>query len=265
MEALHLKPFAYKRSNDGHPSLQPHAYMARELINCTVGSFRDISDNDLTSQQRLAKRRFIRLFEHQLRRDTADLHKTNLYATLEELMRHLDEFFFFGSVRPLVRKFQLTHFPPGCPMLGNCVEVDHEDGPPRFDISLNNQIQGQLAGLSELVNTLLHEMTHVFLNTFVCRCSRCLRNDFNAVGVTTSGHGPTFRGLNYAAMVCLGGWNEDLDRVAKARSNNTYIDQVSLDLETRSREITMQNCAFDPTRVLSFVQHPSHNHLIWTH
>ncbi|KAI0538921.1 hypothetical protein GGR58DRAFT_500706 [Xylaria digitata] len=258
----HLKPYAYKNRHNVRPSLEVRAYKARDLLNCTVASFYDIRNEDLTSHQRHAKREFIELFETQAKRPIAELHDTDLYSTMKTLKAYLDEFFFFGSLTPLSQEFTLIHFPPGTRVLGFCNLMETKDGSFRFKIALDKRRNEQPAALSELVATLVHELTHAFLKVFVCQCPRCLRNDFNGVGVQTTGHGPIFRGMHYAAMVSLAGWSEDLDRVFKIKGDGIYIEGSSLASEKISMEDAKRSGASHKMNMLPYIKNPSSRLLI---
>ncbi|KAF2972402.1 hypothetical protein GQX73_g1180 [Xylaria multiplex] len=258
----HLKPFAYKKRHNARPSLQVRAYRARDLLNCTVASFYDISNEDLTSHQRRAKKEFIELFERQAKRPIAELHDTDLYSTLKTLKACLDEFFFFGSLTPFSQEFTLTHFPPGTRLHGLFNLTETEDKSFRFKITLDKRRDGKPAALPELVATLVHELTHAFLRVFACQCPRCLRNDFNGVGIKTTRHGPIFRGMHYAAMVSLASWSEELDRVFRIRSGGTYIQRSSLASEKISIEDVKKSGDSQKMHMLPYIRKPSSRLLI---
>ncbi|KAI0509048.1 hypothetical protein F5B22DRAFT_649323 [Xylaria bambusicola] len=262
LKVLHSRPFAYKKSTDVRPVLCYYAYRARDLMNCTVASFYEISDGQLTPQQLRAKREFIAVFERHAKRQTKNLHATDLYNVMNKLMELLDTFFFFGSVTHLVHWLVLTVFPPWDLKLGLCEELATKII-PKFDISIHRKRGSRLATLAELVDTLLHEMTHTFLMAFTCCCPKCLRNDHNALSQGTTGHGPTFCGLSYAAMRCLGQWNPALDEVFMDRSGGTYIDGPSLANQLRIAEETRQKDRSEGKNMLPYIKNPSPRLLIW--
>ncbi|KAI8955710.1 hypothetical protein F4801DRAFT_600916 [Xylaria longipes] len=267
-DVKHPKPFAYRIGDNARPSLQPRAYRARELLNCTVASFYEISNSKLTPHQRQAKKDFIELFESQAKIPLQDLSNTclDLYATLMILMRYLDKFFFFGSLThgspPPIQKLVLTGFPPGTDHLASC-QVVNQKGFPEFVISLNKDAE-EHQDLPQLVATLIHEMTHAFLMAFVCGCPRCRRNEINTVGMEKSGHGPTFRGLHYAVMVCMADWSAELDGIFRGCSNGTYIDTPSLNLEIECIEGAKESGILKEMGMLPYIKNPSHRLLIWT-
>ncbi|KAK5630470.1 hypothetical protein RRF57_006185 [Xylaria bambusicola] len=76
----HSRPFAYKKRTNVRPNLQIYAYKPRDLLNCTVASFYEITDDQLTTQQLHAKHRFIDLFERHARRQTKILMQ-QIYTT----------------------------------------------------------------------------------------------------------------------------------------------------------------------------------------
>ncbi|KAH8162210.1 hypothetical protein CIB48_g6024 [Xylaria polymorpha] len=264
----HPKPFAYRPDDDVRPSLQPRAYRARELLNCTVASFYELTGDKLTAHQIQAKRNFIELFGRQAKIPFKDLDESDsgLYDTLTTLMGYLDEFFFFGSLThgepPVIRRLELTKFPPEMDVLGRCKPIEDENGRPEFVISLEKSYHGHQTNLPEFVATLVHEMTHAFLGAFTCDCPKCHRNDINAVGAEFSGHGPTFRGLDYAAMVSMATWSADLDDVFKVRSKSTYITTSSLSREKVNIEDAKQTGRLTQIRMLPYVKNPSNRLLI---
>ncbi|KAI0451950.1 hypothetical protein F5B21DRAFT_506722 [Xylaria acuta] len=265
----HARPFAYKTGDNIRPPFQPCAYGARELLNCTVASFYEISNSKLTSHQRQAKRNFIELFERQAKVSLEDLDDSDLdlYNTLTALMGYLDEFFFFGSLTngspPLIQNLVLTSFPPGMDYLGYCQKVEDKNWLPQFIISIDRYHQ-EHRGLPNFVSALVHEMTHTFLWAFVCRCPGCRRNEINTLGMEESHHGPTFRGLNYAVMVCMANWSAELDSYFRARSNGTYVDTASLNLEKAYIEGAKRSGDLKEMGMLPYIKNPSHRLLIRT-
>ncbi|KAI0474863.1 hypothetical protein F4859DRAFT_514709 [Xylaria cf. heliscus] len=271
-DTKHPKPFAYRNRDNVRPSLQPQAYRARELLNCTVASFYEISDRELTLQQGQAKKNFIKLFTRQAKMPLKDLDDSNmsLYDTLKTMMGYLDEFFFFGSLitgpQSMIRRLVLTNSPPGMGhMLGRCEEQhDKKAAFPRFAIYLEKHPKGEHKNLPQFVATLAHEMSHAFLAAFTCQCSRCLRNDINAVGAEFSGHGPTFRGLNYAVLVCMAGWSAELDEIFRGRSEGTYIETWPLFEEKEMVEAAIESGSLKEMGMLPYIRNPSHRLLIRT-
>ncbi|KAJ2983123.1 hypothetical protein NUW58_g6302 [Xylaria curta] len=269
--AKHARPFAYKNGESVRPFLQPYAYKARDLMNCTVASFYELSDDQLAPHQRRAKEGFIKLFNRRLKVPTAELHETRLYSTLKKLMRHIDEFFFFGSLthdlQSPIRRLALTHFPPEADLLGRCCLINTDDGLPGFEISLEKyeDYKGhKLVDLPNLVHTLIHELTHAFLEGFCCHCSQCKRNDINAVGMEFTGHGPIFRGMHYAVMVCMADWSAELDKVSRGCSNDTYIETFSLSAEKSEIEDMEKNGTLKKMGMRPYIRNPSRRLLIWT-
>ncbi|KAI8624212.1 hypothetical protein F5Y19DRAFT_491171 [Xylariaceae sp. FL1651] len=239
--------------------LQPRAYIARNLMNRTVGSFYDLEDTELTDHQRRAKEEFIRLFEAQAKCPTEDLH-----ITLRSLMGNLDDFFFFGSLTrgslPLIKEFKLTHFSKSESRLGHCRSLCDDKGLPQFEVVLGKEREQRLATLAELVLVLVHELTHAFLFAFICYCPRCQKNRINAAGIENSGHGPVFRGVNYSAMVCLSKWNAELERVFRTYTHDSFIDGPSLILEQMCIEEARLNG--DLVGSYGYIQNPSPKQLI---
>ncbi|KAI1288728.1 hypothetical protein F5Y03DRAFT_404520 [Xylaria venustula] len=272
MAKRHQRPFAYKQRTDGPVFLRPHSYKAQELLNATVASFYKVSDVDLTHHQGNAKRKFIDLFEAYARRPNTEFRDLEIHALLQVLMGYLDDFFFFGSVTAIVEKLDLRYFASfENHKFGYCRHVRTEAS-SRFEIHLNRRPSGigrrnRLATVSELVSTLAHEMIHAFLGAFVCDCPDCMRNDFNAVGFSTSGHGPTFRGLGYAVMVSLASWSDELCHVLRGRTDGKFIDKYSLKAEKESiRLLELFSVASGPdgTPFLPYVKRPDRNLPIFT-
>ncbi|KAI0855194.1 hypothetical protein F4860DRAFT_507667 [Xylaria cubensis] len=266
-DVKHQKPFAYRMGDNVRPSLQPGAYRARELLNCTVASFYEIKNSKLTPHQRQAKRDFIELFERQTKTPLKDLDDSilGLYGTLTVLARHLDEFFFFGSLTksssPLIHELVLTNLPPHADCLGGCQKIDDKDGLPQFVISLYRDHE-EHQDLPSLVSTLAHEMTHAFLTAFVCSCPECQRNEINTVGVKSSHHGPMFRGLEYAAMVSMADWSAELDDYFKRCVGDTYIHSASLDCEMQGIEDAKASGDLKKMGMRPYIKKPSPRLLI---
>ncbi|TGJ84351.1 hypothetical protein E0Z10_g4400 [Xylaria hypoxylon] len=145
---------------------------------------------------------------------------------------------------------------------GSCDTVITKDGSLGLVIILEKQRNEKPASLVELVATLLHELTHAFLRMFVCLCPRCLRNDFNGVGVQITGHGPIFRGMHYAAMVTLASWSEDFGRFFKTHSNGTYIQEPSLASEKMGIEDAKRSDALQQMYMVPYIKNPSSRLLI---
>ncbi|KAI0548894.1 hypothetical protein F4679DRAFT_585088 [Xylaria curta] len=266
-DVKHHKPYAYRIGDNVRPSLQPGAYRARELLNCTVASFYEIGNSKLTPHQRKAKTDFIKLFERQIKTPLKDLKDSDfdLYGTLVVLMGHLDEFFFFGSLTngssPLIQKLVLTNLPPDVDYLGICQNVDDKEGLTQFVISLFRDHEEHQT-FPALVSTLAHEMTHAFLMAFVCSCPGCQRNEINTVGIKSSQHGPMFRGLDYAVMASMADWSEELDNFFKCRIGDTYIDSVSLDIEMQGIEDAKQSGDLKKMGMRPYIKNPSPRLLI---
>ncbi|TRX95103.1 hypothetical protein FHL15_004188 [Xylaria flabelliformis] len=266
-DVKHQKPFAYRMEDNVRPSLQPGAYRARELLNCTVASFYEIRNNQLTPHQRQAKRDFIELFERQTKTPLKDLDDSilGLYGTLAVLMGHLDEFFFFGSLTksssPLIHRLVLTNLPPHADCLGGCHEVDDKEGSPQFVISLYRDHQ-EHQDLPSLASTLAHEMTHAFLAAFVCSCSECQRNEINTTGVKSSHHGPIFRGLEYAIMASMADWSAGLDNYFKRCVSGTYIHSASPDCKMQGVEDAKESGDLKKMGMRPYIKKPSPRLLI---
>ncbi|KAI1756810.1 hypothetical protein F4782DRAFT_549249 [Xylaria castorea] len=264
-DVKHPKPFAYRTGDNVRPSLQPRAYRARELLNCTVASFYEISNSKLTSRQRQAKMDFIELFERQAKIPLKDLDDSDLDLcnTMVTLMKHLDDFFFFGSLThgspPFIRKFAVTNLPYDT-AIGLCKIKLRNNGLPVCRIF----IEKEQAALAQMVATLVHEMVHAFLGVFTCTCDKCVRNDINAVGLKLSGHGPIFRGMHYAVMLCMADWSAELDVVFRKDSNGTYVHTGSLSLEKSMLEDAKQSDALKEMAMLPYIKSPSNRLLIQT-
>ncbi|KAI0473857.1 hypothetical protein GGR56DRAFT_696464 [Xylariaceae sp. FL0804] len=215
----HPYPPAYTLgANEQRLSLVPQNYKARDLFNCTVGSFFEVPDDQLTHRQLTATDELVRSYEYHAGRRLSDLHRDylGLHRILRGFMKQLDELFFFGSLTDSGCEASLslvlyTQSGVGlavgegarglaaCSMLaGRCLRT-YDQGRPRpwIEIALTRQGRPPPA-LGELLCTLLHAMVHAFLFAYCCPSGPCRLNRVNAWGLP--GHGPTFRGLHLAAL-----------------------------------------------------------------
>lgn len=179
---------------DHHPvpslagaDLQMFSYLPGPLVAQTRASF---ENGSLLPSQEEARDNFLFLF-----RLNQDETYTEL-VTLEELAESLDVFFFAGALtggggRRILRCLELEQdiFAAAPPVGDSCSHGDVHAAMPLGASSLAQSAQGEWgvtisidpnnrAGtpspLHNLLETLIYEMAHSFLESFICSCASCL-------------------------------------------------------------------------------------------
>ncbi|CAJ2500505.1 Uu.00g033580.m01.CDS01 [Anthostomella pinea] len=263
----HSKPPAYTGDlEQARPELKPRHYAARDLLNHTVGSFHELSDRKLSHIQLEAKKKFLKAYKSHARLTTSKLHQKNLLRILNDLMAHIDDFFFFGALRKSstasVRlTISLTGAYPG--LVGYCEYLNDENGIPQSHITIARRYEGSLRNLPQLVITLLHEMIHAFLWSYARRIDKCLRNIVNTVGADGSLHGPTFGAFDFATMNCISQWDSQLDEYLTKENFGKFVgflDQPALAREVEEPEAAKARGELTGYRPL--IKKASRRHLI---
>ncbi|KAI5927279.1 hypothetical protein F4810DRAFT_650107 [Camillea tinctor] len=237
----HPAPPAYVKADQDRPQLEVRKYKARDLLNCTVGSFFDVPEDEQPLFQREAKENFLKRFDRCMEYTTEELHAQDLAQILKGFVEHMDDYFFLGSMargaQPIVEAQMGEHKDyPGS--LGQCEYSKYPDGALRCILRIVRQTSGgSLHALPDLVETSLHEMTHAYIDTFVCDLPQCERNVLNTSGIKKSQHGPTFRALSYAVMSCISQWRPALKDVFLHPSFTGFVYRPAYELEqTRIRD-----------------------------
>ncbi|KAI0126881.1 hypothetical protein BJ170DRAFT_422101 [Xylariales sp. AK1849] len=221
-------------SSQPRPVLAPRSYVARELLNCTVGSFYKIPHGELTQHQIKAQSAFIQQYKKYIMMSEDELHAGNLHRLLNELMGYLDDFFFFGSMTKgpnlaVTIEIHDVLTVGDARYYGWCEEAVDDDDPPRVVLRLARRITDRNLSLSELITSMSHEMVHAYLGYFRCGNAKCESYLLNHGGI--SGHGPTFRALEYATAKCLAEWHPRIGAFIRSSTRGTYVDEASLELE----------------------------------
>ncbi|KAK1837925.1 hypothetical protein CCHR01_19449 [Colletotrichum chrysophilum] len=133
---------------------------------------------------------------------------------LHDLMKCLDDCFFFGT---LTRVHQGHQAP--CVQLSTGYHVLRDEAGIKYGETISkgnsshikvwtltaSSLCAETVPWSTIVSTLMHEMTHAYLNTFVCNGEQCTRNSINTVGL--SGHGNTFLKVHALILQQMRSWH----------------------------------------------------------
>ncbi|KAI1631851.1 hypothetical protein F4809DRAFT_653723 [Biscogniauxia mediterranea] len=261
----HPPPPAYIKADQDRPTLEVRKYKARDLLNCTVGSFYEVPEEERPLIQHEAKKKFLKMFDSYMKVTERELHAKGLYRILKSFMAQIDDYFFFGSLTrgalPIVelRVCESKDYPG---LLGRCDYEEYAGGAPRCLVRVMRQhvTEGNLRSLPDLVITSLHEMVHAYVHAFVCNRPRCERNCLNTRGVENSHHGPTFRALAYAAMACISRWRPSLGRYFQPPVFTRFVEYNSYEREKIQLEDDKAFGKLD--QFLPLVKAPSHLQLI---
>ncbi|KAI1502990.1 hypothetical protein F5X99DRAFT_426577 [Biscogniauxia marginata] len=259
----HPSPPAYIRRNQDRPNLETRKYKARDLLNCTVGSFFDVPGRELSKIQRKAKEEFLKSFDSYMKLTEAELHAKGLHQVLKGLMQQVDDYFFFGSLTrgpPAIIKLIICDSKAIPGILGRCDYVTRPGGRPRCFVRIAQDRGEEPRQLPDLVESVLHEMIHAYIHAFVCNLSRCERNHLNTTGVFGSRHGPTFRALVYAVMVCMARWRPSLREHFHKSTCGRFVEPDSFSEESNELKAAKNNGEL--AELLPLVKAPSHLHLI---
>ncbi|KAI0597381.1 hypothetical protein F4775DRAFT_560933 [Biscogniauxia sp. FL1348] len=260
----HPPPPAYMKADQDRPTLEIRKYKARELLNCTVGSFFEVPEEEQPLMQHEAKKKFLKRFDSYMKLTESELHAKNLKRILKGFMTQMDEYFFFGSLtkgaHPIV-ELQVCESKDYPGLLGQCDYEEDTGGAPRCLVTVVRQKQeGKLRSLPALIISTLHEMVHAYVHTFVCNLPRCERNRLNTKGVEDSQHGPTFRALAYATMVCVSQWRLALREYLRTRMFKKFVERVPYAQE--QLQLGDEKAFGKLDQCLPLVKAPSHHQLI---
>ncbi|KAF4818771.1 hypothetical protein CGCSCA5_v005038 [Colletotrichum siamense] len=228
--------------------LQVHSYGARDLLNKTVAGF---LQDKLTARQKAAQGEFHNRFNEGSSMaailDTIPALEGKsppLDTLLRDLMRILDDRFFFGSMtrRELPTVQLLTGYSDlGVGEEGKLGEA-RQKGESLVEIRLFSSwrdlrvphrtiVKGEW---SNIVGVLIHEMVHAYLFLFLCKGQTCERNRLNTYGVTH--HGPVFTSLLALIIREVRSWHSDLTNLYPSHFDAvTGADWRSWGLETSAR------------------------------
>ncbi|KAH0444298.1 hypothetical protein CcaCcLH18_00523 [Colletotrichum camelliae] len=145
----------------------------------------------------------------------------DLDNSLHYLMRCLDDCFFFGTLTRVHQGHQApwVQLFTGYNILrdeavayGETESSEDPRGNPWSKIKVwtvaASESFVEALPWSFIVSTLMHEMTHAYLNTFVCNGEKCYKNHANTCG--RSGHGNTFLKIHAVILQQLRSWDAAL-------------------------------------------------------
>ncbi|GKT41712.1 uncharacterized protein ColSpa_01893 [Colletotrichum spaethianum] len=180
-----------------------------------------------------------------------------LEGSLRSMMRHLDEYFFFGTMTRLQRgqKELLLVLQTGFGLLKADVSFDSygdatTHGPDFGNTYTRVRLWGRISSIdpwgytsstaveqlpfTQNVATLVHEMVHAYLNMFVCKGEQCKRNLLNTVGLT--GHGSIFVKLYTLVLEEIWKWHPKLKVLSRNECiPGTAIVKKNIDVEAMER------------------------------
>lgn len=190
----------------GRYALIPNAYAAEDLLKETVCSFHGLM---MESQRGVELILLWEILACLAGEDIQDPFDPKLEYYFSFLAKYLDEIFFFGSLctsnppvitLELVKQNTIQLYER---QAGACCEpLTPIRGIPQSRIKLAVGAT-KLLGLDSLFISLVHEMIHAFLQTFVYDRAQCSQDAINTVGLWSSRHGPTFRVLQFAILTSL--------------------------------------------------------------
>ncbi|KAL3305217.1 hypothetical protein RB213_004003 [Colletotrichum asianum] len=133
---------------------------------------------------------------------------------LHDLMKCLDDCFFFGTLTRVHQGHQApcVQLSTGYHVLGDEAGIKYGETISKGNSShikvwtlTASSLCAETVPWSTIVSTLMHEMTHAYLNTFVCNGEQCTRNSINTVGL--SGHGNTFLKVHALILQQMRSWH----------------------------------------------------------
>lgn len=231
------RPPGYVRGGpQNRPSVAYQGYRARPLLNCTVGSFYLVESNELAQAQVDAKEGFLKLYERCDKMTTQQFQQQDMLQMLTKFAHYFDDFFFFGSLFQGKETRVTLRFVPS--ILDGGVNLGHTEDANGDGSKMNVVIAGKrvvrdgggIADLElwDLVYVLYHELCHAYLALYVCRCLRCAWYRLNTRG--WSGHGPTFRVLDFCGLQTFLSWGIQRDTHISPSIENG-VDDLSYRLE----------------------------------
>lgn len=226
----------------GSLSLIPFSYAAQDLLERTVVSFYQLRVDELTSAQERALIRFdsnLHCFENFFRIEYPHDHRIDGHVFC--LMKCLDRLFFFGTLTengpPIVTLKLITEdaLEGERRPIGLHYPEDPVNGVPQSTIEIAIGAT-ELIPIHYLVEVLVHEMIHAYLDSFICRGSQCLRDRRNTIGIMSSQHGPTFRALQYATLTTLPGLSSSYRQYIELHGMYNIPQRYELREEQRASE-----------------------------
>lgn len=223
MNTSHIIPLCHEITSNpqkgaghglGRYALVPKSYAAKDLLEETLCSFYGLDVAQLTSRQRRGFRRFRKHLAYFVEDGIKDPSEPALQDHFELLAKDFDRIFFFGSLctihRPIIT-IQLARqdvlYNPNGVYGAWCKPMTPVSGIPQYQITLAIGAT-VLHATEDLVLTLVHEMIHAYLLSFVCDQAQCAKDVLNTVGFWSSSHGPTFRALQFAIYSTLRDWGD---------------------------------------------------------
>ncbi|KAM0335331.1 hypothetical protein ACHAQA_000376 [Verticillium albo-atrum] len=227
-------------STDGPVSdLKIQSYPACALVNRTRDEW--VVNADHESLLDKAGKSFVKLYKKHTSGDPDEQKefvdtwsRAETTAILMKLMRSLDQAFFFstmtkpygGREQPLVRLVVCDGAADARRMKNSGLGQRYgfaqlltpaEAGGTSLQLQVHTKITTWAKGgrptmtcrsLTEMTQTLVHEMCHAYLDLFACRSGNCAKNRVNTFGFM--GHGLAFQTLSAAVAVEVGKWDEAL-------------------------------------------------------
>lgn len=227
----------------GSLSLIPFSYTAKRLLERTVVSFYKLLGEALMldQQRHLAELNYLLNLLTDLTRINKNPFNPRLDRYFFSIMKCLDHLFFFGTLtekESSIVSLQLIRQDAVEDNRGRhggwCIEMNPVNGIPRHRIEIPIGAR-KVRRIHSLLETLVHEMIHAYLASFVCRETQCVRDSRNTIGIRSSRHGPTFRALQYAALDSLQAWSSSYRR---------YIQLKGSHILPRNYEVEQERDAF---------------------
>ncbi|KAI1765293.1 hypothetical protein GGR53DRAFT_465483 [Hypoxylon sp. FL1150] len=232
LKIIKYAPFApFYRLN-----LQKNAYKARELLNATVAAFYRRDRKDLSSRQTSARRAFLARFaERKGFYGSKPLNNNMITLAWDDVMylaKQLDRYFFFHLVTDNIQirtGFDVVGKDP----LKLQKRIEGSTHPcsegnrswTQINLNIGSKRSGKMYPLEDIVGQLMHEMTHAYLQIYVCNCWKCERDSLNTVGVEEDGHGPVFLMLHRLVLTEMREWHDELQYLLDGDCPGSFISQ----------------------------------------
>lgn len=220
--------------------LRKGCWRARDVLNFTVQAFYKRYEEDrLSDWQNDARAHFIDDYKKQwMDFDGRPLRDEPAVPTYSEILDGfrilLDKYYFFGTLCDYRLDVHVYNTFNG----DDCVPGESWRDRKLY-IPISNR--KTVFDLHECIAILLHEMTHLYLQLTVCKCSDCSEGMLSNVGAPDDQHGPIFQMLHRLILSDLRSWHDQLAKFDDDDCPDKSISEYSLESHEAACEDSKTN------------------------
>ncbi|ETS87802.1 hypothetical protein PFICI_01630 [Pestalotiopsis fici W106-1] len=209
-------------------TLRKGCWRARDVLNFTVQAFYKRNEDDrLSDTQEAARTQFIKDYRTQwVQFDGRELRDDPVEPTYNDILdlyrQHLDKYYFFSTLSDYRLAVHACNTNSG----DDCLPIESWQE-RRLIIPTSNR--KTVFDLHEVLAVLLHEMTHLYLQLTVCKCSDCNEGMLLGVGAADDQHGPIFQMLHRLILSDLRSWHDQLAKFDDDDCPEKSVSQYSLE------------------------------------